>query len=308
MKGIYITLITIMSVLAIALVSLLGFAIYNGGDFMAFGHVERIEKNIRKDERFSIENIENLEISLISADAYIYTTDEQEIRVVQYSNKELKQDRLYESHLSNQTLSIEGERSKIHFGFFINPSMIYEIFIPKEYSKNINIKTVSGDIMVEDNISNQNLTLKSTSGDIKSTNTLTSTIDIQTVSGDVDLEDVVGTTSIKTTSGDVKASNLEGDINIHTVSGDIRISSLIGGTNIETTSGDIKMNRFELQNASKMKTVSGEVDLTLENTNCEVRTKTTSGDVHLPNGSSLIGDKVDYILEIKTTSGDITIK
>lgn len=307
MKGIYITLITIMSVLAIALVSLLGFAIYNGGEFMAFGHVERIEKNIQKDEKFKVENIEKLEFSFVSADAYVYTTDEEEVRVIQYSNKELKQDRLYQSHLSNQTLSIE-EKAKIHFGFFMNTNIIYEIFIPKNYCEKINIKTVSGDIIIEDNLCSSNLTIESTSGDIESTNTLEATTNIKTVSGDVDLENIKGETTIKTTSGDVKANTIEGNTSIHTVSGDMRIYSLLGSVSLETTSGDAKISHLELQQDSKIKTVSGEVDLTLENTNCEVRTKTTSGDVHLPNGSSLIGDKVDYILEIKTTSGDITIK
>jgi len=308
MKGIYITLITIMSILAIALVSFLGFAIYNGGEFMSFGPVERIERNIRKDEKISMKNIDKLEINFVSADVYTHTTDENEVRVIQYANKELKENRLFQSYRSNQTLSIEDSESKIHFGFFISTNIVYEIFIPEEYRENISIKTVSGDIIIEDSLDSENLTLKSTSGDIKNTSTLTSTMDIQTVSGDVDLENVIGTTRIKTTSGDVKANTLEGEFNIQTVSGDVRMNSLIGNTNIQTTSGDIKISRLELQKESNMKTVSGDVHLGLENTHCEIRTKTTSGDVRLPNGSSLVGDRVDFIFEIKTTSGDITIK
>lgn len=308
MKGIYITLITIMSVLAIALIGLLGFAIYNGGEFMSFGPVERIEKNIRKDEKLPIEDIEKLEINLISADAYIYTTDEKEIRIVQYANKELKQDRLYQWNRSNKTLSIEDGEKGFHIGFFINPHSVYEIFIPKDYCEKINLKTVSGDIIVEDNLCSSDLTIESTSGDIENKDTLEATIHIKTVSGDVDLENIKGETTIQTTSGDVKANTIEGNTKIHTVSGDTRIYALLGNLNLDTTSGGTQISHFELRDDSKIKTVSGDVNLTLENTNCEVRTKTTSGDVDLPNGSSLVGDRVDYILEIKTTSGDITIK
>lgn len=306
MKGIYITLITIMSVLAIALVCLLGYAIDNGGEFMAFGPVERVEKNIRKEETISIENIENLEINFVSSDAYIYTTNEQEIRVIQYANKTLKEDRLFQINKKNQTLTIEDEKEKIHFGLFINTNMVFEIFIPKDYCEKTNIKTVSGDIVMEDSICGK-LDLKSTSGDIKNTSTLEADTNIETVSGDVDLENIVGNTTIKTTSGDVKANTIKGNTNIHTISGDIRLYSFIGGIDINTTSGDIKISHVELQRDSKMKTISGDVHLGLENTNCEIRTNTTSGAVRLPNGSSLVGTSPEHVLEIKTTSGDIAI-
>lgn len=307
MKGFYITLITIMSILILALLSLLGFAIYNGGDFMAFGPVERTEENIRKDEQFALKDIETLDISFVSSDVYVYTTTDEELRVIQYANKDLKQKRLYQSKAYNHTLSIKDNEVKIHFGFFMNTNMVYEIFIPESYCDKINMKTVSGDIMIEGNLCS-NIMLQSTSGDIKNTHSLENDATLQTVSGNINLQSIKGHTTLKTTSGDVKVNTAEGDFNIRTVSGEAIVNSLIGSGDITTTSGDIKVTHFELQNDSKIKTVSGDVDLTLINTNCEIRTKTTSGDVHLPNGSSLVGSSPEHLLEIKTTSGDITIE
>ena len=306
MKGIYITLIMIMSILALALLGILGFAIYNGGEVISFGGLERIEKNIQKEEKFSIENIQNLNIDFASPDTYIYTTDDSEIRVIQYANRELKQDHLFQVSSADKILSIQDHK-KIHFGFFINPRTIYEIFIPKTYCEKINIKTVSGDIHIENDICGS-ITLESTSGDIKSDHVLENVDGVATVSGDIDLDIVKSDLKINTTSGDITVNTIVGSTYMHTISGEVSLYSLKGDSDIETTSGDVKIDHFEIQNDSKIKTVSGDVDLALENSNCEVRTKTVSGDVQLPNGSSLIGNGSGYIFDIKTTSGDIHIR
>lgn len=308
MRKIYIILITIMSILIIFLIGILGFYIYSGENIMLFRPIERKESNIRKDERFINENIETLEINLVSADIYVYSTDDNDIRVVQYAKKELKQNELYQAKIIDKKLIIKDNKLKSGFVFFNHYETIYELYIPKSYNNSINIKTVSGDILIENSINNSFITLESTSGDIKNTSTMEAETNIKTVSGDIDFKNIIGNVIIKTTSGEIKANNIEGTTFIHNVSGDIHIYSLIGSIDFESTSGNVKIEHFELKNDSKIKTVSGDIYLTLQNTNCELRTKTISGDVNLPNGSSLIGERPEKIFELKTTSGDIMVK
>lgn len=92
-----IILIVVLILLIISFGNLLIRAIiHRGDDFNFMGEVERKEEWIRKEEKADIQGIEEIDIKTINSDARIILTDEEEIRVVQYANKELKENELFQ--------------------------------------------------------------------------------------------------------------------------------------------------------------------------------------------------------------------
>lgn len=126
--------------------------------------------------------------------------------------------------------------------------------------------------------------IKATSGDITSEVKNYLSYDINVTSGDVELKNVDSLTG-KTTSGDVEIENIKSYIKYKTTSGDFEIDSLTitKDSYIEATSGDVDID---------------------ETSNIYVNATAKSGDIKIKNNDR----HAEYELNIKTTSGDITVK
>lgn len=160
------------------------------------------------------------------------------------------------------------------------------------------VQTVSGDISVSRQLHIEEVTLYSTSGDIR--------CEVRTSS----LMSALGLTQlgrhVETVSGDIHISNVGGSGCITTIfakstSGDITISDLQADTlSAQSVSGDLELSDIEMESAT-LKTVSGDIRLALPHTMNFV-TKTTSGSVKTPGSSPNEG-----VCELVTTSGDIEV-
>lgn len=129
----------------------------------------------------------------------------------------------------------------------------------------LNVATVSADIEVEGIRGEQDL--QGVSGDI-STEAFAADISAQTVSGDVDVdgsgEDAEW--DLSSVSGDVTADDLSGDVEAEVVSGDVEIS---GGSfdrvRLETVNGDITLNAgLRSDGKVAIETVNGTVEVLFE--------------------------------------------
>jgi len=98
---------------------------------------------------------------------------------------------------------------------------------------------------------------------------------------DVNYKDVV----LTTTSGDVKVSSAE-HLEVRTISGDVDVNNILGYVNISTTSGSVNIERLEVLKNSVIKSVSGDVEIERCNT-VYVDAKTTSGDIDIYENSRL---------------------
>jgi len=115
----------------------------------------------------------------------------------------------------------------------------------KDYTGNIDVNTISGDVVLEDGSQNNNIGVVTVSGDIYVEQEDSSSMNIRTTSGDIGIsfsEDVQFYLKAKTVSGDIEnrfpikitsssRRDLEGivgsdekEINVSTISGDINIS------------------------------------------------------------------------------------
>lgn len=121
-------------------------------------------------------------------------------------------------------------------------------------------------------------------------------MNFDSVSSDVELNNLTHSVTVKTVSGDIKAKNIAQHIELSSVSGNIKTKALQGKISLATVSGDIDDNnssgRIQLQ------AVSGEISS--KSSANEIVVNNISGNTEL----SL--DKVDE-LRISTVSGDSDI-
>lgn len=137
-----------------------------------------------------------------------------------------------------------------------------DLIIRVPLGSSLDVSTVSADIDVEDVRGEQELT--SVSGDI-TTKAFAEDVSAETVSGDVDLEGdgSDGEWELSSVSGDVTADGLSGDVGAEVVSGDVEVS---GGSfdrvKLESVNGDIVFNGGLRENGDMdVETVNGSVEV-----------------------------------------------
>lgn len=106
----------------------------------------------------------------------------------------------------------------------------------------------------------EQLMVRSISGDVTGKVPHESRLELVSVSGDVTVSGVTGKFGLRSVSGDVEISEFSGELEIDSVSGDIRLERVSGRMRVESKSGDIKLEpvgEFSGEAVSK----SGDIDL-----------------------------------------------
>lgn len=234
-------------------------------------------KNTTYKESFP-NNIDTLEIDLVSEDINIISTSGADFSVEIDSNyKKYQPDVYYE----NNKLIIKAKPKFIALSYRCN----VELCIPQSVKFNeVFVHTVSGDININSFIC-EDASISSTSG----------TIQVDSISADYN-------NSIKSTSGSIKVKKLSGDaVSIHTTSGDIEAAKIESYESIlESVSGDVNIKSIDAETFD-IKTVSGAVklfDVFASNFNVN----TTSGSVSLEFADLPIATS-----KIKTNSGSVDL-
>lgn len=311
-----IILIIILTIFVISLCNILMFAIQNKGWnwFMSFGDLGDLRKKeyIQKEQQISLFDLDKVSLEFRSSDVNVFFTEDSQIRVVQYSYKELDDESLFKVNKTAKHITIsESNKSRFHlFYFWFMNQTVYDVYIPKEYKESLEIKNVSGDIDVEQSLKFENLTISSTSGDIKMGDVEAKNINIDSISGDIKLGRLTDDDlRLKTVSGDIRVENAKGKIEAKTTSGTIEIKELEGEVQLTSVSGDIKSDNFKVTGDSRVKTTSGNVRMYLnQESNCEIQTKSVSGNVTLPNRRNVMGIEPYAELNIDTVSGNIRLE
>ncbi len=308
-----IILIVILISFTIALFNILTFAIQNKewNWFMGLGTSEEIRKEeyIRKEEKIDLTDIEKLKFELDSSDVNVFFTEESELKIIQYSYKELKGDEEFKVDKTSSNITIR-KKNNIHFSFFYVNKIVLDVYIPKMYEKELDINAVSGDIKTNDNLKFKDLKIYSTSGDIEMGDIKADNINIETVSGEIELKKLESNViKLKTVSGNISVESAKAKIEAKTTSGDIEIEKIDGNVELTSTSGDIESSDFKITEKSTIKSTSGNVNMNMNSeSNCEIRAKSTSGNIDFPNGRNVMGQEPYVELNVQTTSGDIELK
>lgn len=177
-----------------------------------------------------------------------------------------------------------------------------DIKIPEVFSfSSADIQSTSGNVNFSAEVEND-LTVKTVSGEVYIGKTAPQKLNVQSTSGDVTVEAVKAETSIKVkaVSGDIELTDAQcQSLTTDTTSGEVEFLNVIANENvrIESVSGDIELHKCDAQTLW-LKTTSGNISGALL-TEKIFFTDTLSGNVNVPKTAS--GGKC----EIKTTSGDI---
>lgn len=203
------------------------------------------------------------------------------------------------------------------------------------YPRRFNDRNSEPTTLILDVPRGSNLEIDGVSADISVLGTAGSTLDIESVSGDVTVGAAPRQAGIESVSGDVQATLHSGNVNIESVSGDIRLRGRLNGEiHAETVSGSVAIdsNRERVRRVSfasvsgdadirvaladggsiKAESVSGDTTLYLpKSLSARVRGESFSGDLSIP-GAKVVktrygpGSSVEH--RYGSGSGQITIE
>ncbi|MBN2853030.1 MAG: DUF4097 family beta strand repeat protein [Clostridia bacterium] len=314
MKGFVIALVAI---LIISLMVCGGLIIVYGNDFLKgnlnlqiddwkdlafdFGNYDTYEVNDTKTSDGV--NINKLTASSVVADIEVIKWDKNEFSATFIGEISTRGEKPYLKMTENgSTLSFEikyPDNAKNISNF--SSSLKLYVYVPENYSNNISLNSVSGNINVTSFEVSQ-ISLNSVSGKILLDNITGNDLVASTVSGMLDFNEVYFTSStLSTTSGKIKLSGDPGKLNANTVSGDVILS-------LYELNGDIKID-----------TISGSADLYLDkNISADVSLSSISGNystgmpISLNSSkkghvSFIVGDHPTASVEMTSVSGGISV-
>ncbi len=128
-----------------------------------------------------------------------------------------------------------------------------------------------------------------------------STIDVGTVSADIEVAKVTGEQGLHTVSGDVKTTHTGADVMAESVSGDVEVfgDDTDGEVEASSVSGDVILSR--ISGNVEATSVSGDVDIE-EGSFSRATLETVTGEISF-NGELRKGGKLD----VDTVNGDVDI-
>ena len=285
-------LISLFSVICIALVIFMAFAINGKIKIPRFLVSYKTSNELAINESYE-NNFTILDINSSSSKVYIKNSTDDTVSVKIYGNKED-----FSIDTSNNKLNIVGnEKSCVGICFNATISRI-EVYLPESYNGKINIDNDYGDVAIE-SFNNSTIKVEENSGDVN----IISGKDI-TVNNDYGniTIDTVDIATITDDCGHIKVNSVN-QVTAKNDYGDINISLINDYLDIENQCGDIKLNNINLTKNSSIKDDYG--DITIGKTNeIYVDTKTDLGDVDINNNYN----KSDITLKIENDCGNIKIK
>jgi hypothetical protein len=130
-------------------------------------------------------------------------------------------------------------------------------------------------------------------------------LELKTVSGDIEVLDRVGNLEMHSASGNITVRTCSGDVFAHSASGDVSLSQCCEDVKVQTASGSIKVELDSLCNAVTIDSASGDIELSYpDDFSGTIRWASVSGK---GPAISSIGDGMVPI-SLRTVSGDIHVE
>lgn len=285
-NALIIFLIILLVIICIGLLTFMA-KVINGK--MAFPY--KVSEELVIDEKYE-NNFEKIEISSDASDIEVKETLEEKIRVVIYGDKDKTKVEENESELK-----IISKYKKSSFFLWGNRVAKIEIYIPKNYEKELKINNKYGDIEVDEFIG-ANIDIEEDCGDVEVIGG--NKVNITNKYGDIKLKKAKEA-NIKQSAGEVKIETVD-DIIVKNNYGDIKITNVYNYINAEEDCGDIKIENLHINKDSNIKNNLGSIKIGSTN-DIYIDAKTDLGDTKINNNHQ----KSDITLKIKNDCGDIKV-
>lgn len=302
-------LIVMWLIIAVSLSSLLIYGISNNNGSTGFFSLiqNSIEStlNIQKDENIEISSINKINVDFSSSNIIVQTTDELKMRVVQKSARKLSSEEKFTVTNNNNEVTIKRSNSQRIFSIFNfgNSQEKIELYIPKNYSKDLNIRSSSGNIEFISDVAVGSISCIASSGNLVGDNNITAKdINLKVSSGNIDF-----------------ASLISNNYKIEASSGNIKINTLSGSGELQTNSGNIKVKYKDITEYLNASAGSGNVDLIIPgnlsfefNGNCSSGNINSNFDLNYKNkrgneATAKVGNGPYKKIDVKASSGNISI-
>lgn len=229
---------------------------WNGFSFdgLLDGEVYRQETYLPEGE------FDRLDVSAVDAEIHIQPAQDGVCRVV----CDESEDGQYTVEVQNSVLTVRSEDDwRAGIGIHMEEPQLM-LFLPEKDYAEMKVHSVSGDVNVS-GMRIDALAMDVTSGEIGLSQLTLGRLDVETVSGDVDMLDsvVTGDVNIRTTSGEIELENADAaNFYITSVSGDVKGILCSGKAfDVHAVSGDVKLPQSASGGAFKVSTTSGDVEI-----------------------------------------------
>ena len=265
-------------------------------------------------------DINEININVLTKDVVITFVDE-DFRVEYFALGNSSYNVNFENNVLTFTQTLEF-RFFNTFNWTTREHRTLTLFIPQHAYNNVNIRTTSGRINLNNLEVSNNLTLNVTSGNITLNNIeVGNNANINTTSGNISMTNLqanrlesrvtsgritanyltLANAELRTTSGNVTANNISvsGNINLRTTSGNVTTNNVVAGGNVDInlTSGRTNINTMQA-NSIRINAVSGSVTAEgVDSTNFYVRL--TSGRI----SAKFTNPQSEYNILVGTRSG-----
>ena len=279
-------LIVLLVIISIGLITFM-IKVING----KMGFPYKVSDELVVDEEYN-NNFDEINITSDASNIEVKETSGEKIRVVIYGDKDKT-----EVEEKNNELRIISKHKKGSWFAFRNKIAKIEVYIPKDYDKNIIINNKYGDIDVEE-FSKANIEINEDCGDVDVIGG--NKVDITNKYGDIKLEKAKEA-NIKQSAGAVKVESVD-DIVVKNNYGDIKITNVYNSINAEEDCGDVKIDNLTINKDSSIKNNLGSIKIGSTN-EIYIEAKTDLGDVKVNNNYK----KSDITLNLKNNCGDIKV-
>lgn len=326
MKKIAIFKIVAFSILAVLLTGVLVFGLVNGFTSIncslgGYHYSNSSTYEIAKGEvSFSRSDIESVEINWVGGKVNVEETSEEKIRFQEtYSEKTGKDDdNLMRYRVKNNQLTIQFCKSKWFINPFVRNDKTLTLYLPTQLYEKVKIATINANIDYQGKESDVYYPLKidSVSGNIRITQANLSRLNIENVSGRIDVSKLSckNDIDIDTVSGSVSLNEITANrLDIDFVSSRIDISGSIQRMNIDGVSGNLYLTMQQAPQEIDCDTVSGDVELIIpDNDGFTAKLDSVSGEINSNFSTSYSQKQLIYkdggnTYRFESVSGDITI-
>lgn len=290
-KTVIITLIIILSIIAICLTLFMISMLNNNFNFSFFKQNYKVSNKLVLDKVYDFDS-NSVKINADASNIYIKTSLDEKTKVVIYSDEKNTS-----VEAINNEISITS-KSKGCIGFCINyKTTKIEVYLPKDYNKEINIINKYGDVNIED-LKNANINIEEDCGDVivREVNNA----NITNKYGDIKINKS-NTANIKAEVGDIEIGTVN-NITVKNAYGDIEISKVNNYLNVKNNCGDINIDNVFINKDSYIKGNFGDIEIGKTN-KIYIDANTDLGNTNINNNYH----KSDITLKIENDCGDIEV-
>jgi DUF4097 and DUF4098 domain-containing protein YvlB len=274
----------------------------------------RMMREINEQKSVSMEEINSIQVNMTSVGVNFIRTETSNQVKVNFHGKAMQEIKLV-SETKDKTLFVTVQRK--HENLPLYEDVVLDVYIPKEYTKNLSIKMLSGDVKI-DSFNLENFTFDTSSGKLEAEKINAEKITITSSSGGINIQSI-DTKDFKMV-GKSSAINIDECIakkaKMETSSGNITLKNSSGSFDLKSSSGKVSVayKEFADQNVN-ISTSSGSVTLELPSTaEFLLEAQTSSGGLKSDFPINVAGKKAEGQIgtknnkvSLQTSSGSISI-